>query len=847
MKMKAKSLAEKVFNNETFQPSKTALIYQENPKDINRRKELAITYGELEMGSARCASFLKKIGFQKGDRAIVFVSLSAELYEIIFAISRLGGVLVFLDAWTGIEQFDQVCQLSQPKVFFGTTKAHSLRLMSRACSKIPHKVIVGKKYFPGYSYKKEMAKSKPFLEFVELQNDDAEMIAFTTGSSGVPKGCVRTPEVFQATCNAIETIEDTHMLAWPGVILGSLLWGKKVIVPAFEQGKIRECDHEYTLDLINKHKVELIVAPPIFYEGLLGSLKGSSCTKSIKKIYSGGAPISDNTLRMLTEKFPHSDVSVIYGSTECEPICLLEKEQYLNKKNIKNYGFCVGPVHESLQCKVLPTSYNKMHVEDLGNDLPIGEIGEIVVAGPQVTSSYWNNEKAFSTNKIQDKGFVWHRLGDIGFFDEQKNLWLVGRHHNIVRKENHFLYPAAVEPIFEKIPGVTRAGLTSYESEGKTKATIVLECSPDEDYEKCIQKAEECKQQTQIDQVLVKYQLPKDPRHNTKIDARKLKQSVVWHNKMKREGSLISTTALTSKDSFVKRFVAYLNERFDPKEYLVMITMMVIAFAQVFRFAFEIPLTTTLAVSVLATITMKFCFYLLMRVFDEHKDWEDDHVAFPERILSLNIITLHHLKLVGLVCLFIIYGVSAFLGKNTLIVTTVVVIYALLMLKEFFVKEWLKKHLFWYGVSHNLIVFLTIHWCFTIFAEVIQIESYWTNTSLSIFAIAINFLLFSLEVARKIRLPEFERKEVDTYSKVIGHSNAAFLALTLQAVGLALIYSSLTFLSVWHWSAILATYTLLFVIVVRFVQKPTEKVAEKLMKPCSLVMMVVLIAIICNG
>ncbi|KPA12728.1 peptide synthase, partial [Candidatus Magnetomorum sp. HK-1] len=163
-KSKAKPFTQYCFEDKRFDPNKTALIYPKNPMNPNNRQEINVSYGELFERSERCAAFLKKMGFQKGDRAVVFVDICKELYEIIFAINRLGGTLVYLDAWTDKYQFDIVCQTSEPKVFFAKGKAHILRLMIKACSKIPIKVVVQSKFsilYWAYNYEKEISSYLP--------------------------------------------------------------------------------------------------------------------------------------------------------------------------------------------------------------------------------------------------------------------------------------------------------------------------------------------------------------------------------------------------------------------------------------------------------------------------------------------------------------------------------------------------------------------------------------------------------------------------------------------------------------------------------------------------------------
>ncbi|PON19367.1 hypothetical protein C2W62_03090 [Candidatus Entotheonella serta] len=243
---------------------------------------------------------------------------------------------------------------------------------------------------------------------------------------------------------------------------------------------------------------------------------------------------------------------------------------------------------------------------------------------------------------------------------------------------------------------------------------------------------------------------------------------------------------------------------------------------------------------------MQWFFYLLLRVFDEHKDWDTDHINFPERILSRGLVTLTHMKLLGFVCTLVLFLGSLWFGSPMLVWTAVLYAYALLMLKEFFVAEWLKNHLFLYGISHNVIVFLSFHWVFAGFASVSGVSSPWSVLNLSLFAIALNSLIFSLEVARKIRLPEFEREGVDTYSQVIGYRPATWLAVGVQALGLILLYVSAPAISLYAWLGLLIVLGGVIGIVVKFLRAPDETTAEKLSNPCALTVLATLLVLAFN-
>ncbi len=174
------------------------------------------------------------------------------------------------------------------------------------------------------------------------------------------------------------------------------------------------------------------------------------------------------------------------------------------------------------------------------------------------------------------------------------------------------------------------------------------------------------------------------------------------------------------------------------------------------------------------------CFPLMIRVFDEHKDYEEDVHNHPDRILQQGIITLGHLKVVGAIAIGLQLGISLYLDGGFGLITIawlIVMGWSLLMAKEFFVGEWLEKRLFLYAFSHQLVSPMASYWivCMaqakSLEPGVFPVDDIWPIT----------FLLmasgFAIEVSRKFKAPSQERETVDSYTKALGIGGAVTTAL----------------------------------------------------------------------
>ena len=162
-------------------------------------------------------------------------------------------------------------------------------------------------------------------------------------------------------------------------------------------------------------------------------------------------------LRKLQQTIPNARIDILYGSTEVEPISLRRNAQppSLNKPQ----GLCVGQPIPELQVKILPldnlsTNYSPYWFQALC--LAPNQVGEIVVAGNHVLDRYLKNTGDRHT-KIQVGKTIWHRTGDAGYLDENKQLWLVGRCTECKKLEEKQTYPFILEMSLQQHPKVNRA------------------------------------------------------------------------------------------------------------------------------------------------------------------------------------------------------------------------------------------------------------------------------------------------------------------------------------------------------------------------------------------------------
>jgi 4-hydroxybenzoate polyprenyltransferase len=248
------------------------------------------------------------------------------------------------------------------------------------------------------------------------------------------------------------------------------------------------------------------------------------------------------------------------------------------------------------------------------------------------------------------------------------------------------------------------------------------------------------------------------------------------------------TTTLTKQSPFLKRLAAYLDERFPLFGHGVLI----VSYYSSNQFLAEVltrpgEMLIYSAGSILGAVTL-FCIFFHLRVFDEHKDYESDLKHYPDRILQRALVTLTQLRNLGLVAIGLeLFFASIWMpaGKPAALIAVVLtLIYSVLMLKEFFVPTWLKKHFLIYTISHMMIMPLL---ALVVFAFATGEYPWRAPAWFYVYAFVGFFVTLNWEISRKIRAPEQEIEGVETYTKIFGTYGAAWAVILVRVIDTAIV------------------------------------------------------------
>ncbi|MNJ91928.1 prenyltransferase [compost metagenome] len=241
--------------------------------------------------------------------------------------------------------------------------------------------------------------------------------------------------------------------------------------------------------------------------------------------------------------------------------------------------------------------------------------------------------------------------------------------------------------------------------------------------------------------------------------------------------------------SFLWRFYRYQKERFPILGHGLLVasfSFSAIAFSRICRGATGFVPWSTYGLGIFITIS----FFLLVRIFDEFKDAEDDAKYRKELPVPRGLVSLKELMILGMIVVLAQLTIILVFFPKLFLIWLIVLFYLCLMGKEFFVPEWLKKHQFWYVTSHMFIIPLI-----DILASGLDwaLENTTPSPGLGLFFLVSYFNGIVLEIGRKIRIPENERAGVQTYSSMLGLKKALWLWIGILTVTLICSLSAVYF------------------------------------------------------
>jgi olefin beta-lactone synthetase len=315
--------------------------------------------------------------------------------------------------------------------------------------------------------------------------DDPAAIIFTTGSTGPPKGVLYSHRNFDAQVEQIRDFYDIQrgeidIPCFPLFGLFNCAMGVTAVIPDMDPSRPAQVDPLKIIEAATDWQVTQTFGSPAIWDRVSRYCESHGTRlPTIRRVLSAGAPIPADMLRR-TKACIHAegDVHTPYGATESLPVASNSASEVLGETAAQTRvgaGVCIGRRFRDIRWKVIRIVDGPIGAIADVEELPCGEIGELIVSGPQVTRAYVTRVQWNALSKIADGTAVWHRIGDSGYLDERDRFWFCGRVTHRVLTADGPMYPVRCEAIFNTHPAIRRSALVGVGPKGKQRPVIVLE------------------------------------------------------------------------------------------------------------------------------------------------------------------------------------------------------------------------------------------------------------------------------------------------------------------------------------------------------------------------------------
>ena len=528
-------------------PNEVAVVEPLGYDRQGKRKYRTVSFRQLDQDSDRIARGLSDLGVTPGTRMALLVRPGIDFISLVFALYKSGAVVILIDPGMGRRNLIKCLSDARPEGFVAIPPVHAIRTLLRgrfATAKL--NVTVGRRWFWGGATL-EQIRGGPWTapQLTPTTADDPAAIIFTTGSTGPPKGVLYRHGNFDAQVEQIQKFYDiapgeVDLPGFPLFGLFNCAMGVTTVIPDMDPSRPALVDPRKIIEAARDWKVTQAFGSPAIWNRV-----GRYCQEhdvridSIRRILSAGAPVPTDVLeRMRNCIHPEGEIHTPYGATEALPVASISGGEVLSEtaeKTALGQGVCVGGKFPATRWKVIRIVDGPIGSIDQVEELPTGEIGELMVSGPVVTREYCTRLEANALAKVADGQTIWHRMGDVGYLDEWERFWVCGRMAHRVLTDQGPMYTLRCEAIVNCHPAVFRSALVGVGSPGQQRPVMVIqphkENMPRTDKQRDtllgeIRELAQANPLTQaIDSFLLHPSFPVDIRHNAKIFREKL---AVW-------------------------------------------------------------------------------------------------------------------------------------------------------------------------------------------------------------------------------------------------------------------------------------------------------------------------------
>jgi acyl-CoA synthetase (AMP-forming)/AMP-acid ligase II len=427
-------------------PDKTAIVFEGN----------RYTFSQLNERVNRLSNGLLKLGVKKDER-IAFLQVNCnQCVETYFAVAKAGAIYLPLNFRAKEKELSYMLNTAEATtIVVGERYIPMIQSIQPECKDLKNIIAIEKKHDDMLYYEDIIASSSADEVVTEIDDNDTTMLMYTAGTTGFPKGVMLSHNSFSVYM--LENVTPPDPEAEERNILTVPLYhvaGIQAMMAAIYGGRTlvmeRQFDPEEWMTLVETEKANRAMMVPTMLKQLLDheNFKKHDLS-SLKVITYGAAPMPIPVIRKALEEFPGVSFINAFGQTEtASTITALGPEDHVLtgtpeevEKKLQRLT-SIGKPMADIEMKV---------IDDDGNTLAPGEVGEILARGPRVMSGYWKDEE--KTAKTIDKD-GWVHTGDVGYVDEDGYYFLAGRSSDMIIRAGENISPEELENAIREIPAV---------------------------------------------------------------------------------------------------------------------------------------------------------------------------------------------------------------------------------------------------------------------------------------------------------------------------------------------------------------------------------------------------------
>ena len=379
-----------------------------------RRPYRTMTFTQLEISTNSIAAGLQQMGIQPGMRIVLLVPFGADFITLVFALLKIGAVIVLVDPGMGRRNLIRCLEATRPDGFVAIPVAQAVRMaLRRRFPKARFNVTVGRRWglLPSPTLRDLKGTPSSLFEPPETTADSQAAIICTTGSTGPPKGVLYTHRTFTSQVDAIRQhyqIEPggRDLSGFPLFGLFNAVMGTTTIIPDMDPTRPADVEPRRLLDAIQQWQITQAFGSPALWTTVSRYAQPLNLRiDSLRRVLSAGAPVPLHVLQAMRALLPsEARFHTPYGATEALPIASIDGEEVLellHQTEAVGVGTCVGRKLPGIQWRVSGIDDGPLESIDQTRPLPVGSIGGLMVTGDVVTRQYVTRTDQNSLHKVR--------------------------------------------------------------------------------------------------------------------------------------------------------------------------------------------------------------------------------------------------------------------------------------------------------------------------------------------------------------------------------------------------------------------------------------------------------------